>query len=260
MRAQLGVGWNRALPAPFEFSNAWKPDAVNDYFKLVSGPLVAPYVIPGDFITFELWIRITAAGGGYRVIWDWNNGFGFGWNFDVNSGNRILNSYTSNSYLFNDPALQANNNLPIHLVFYYNKSNPSVSLYVNNNAVYASSFPSMPGSISSFHIGSKTDGGAIADGNFKIDEFRIYKGQISESERRLNYNAGIGNNPSITENLLAWWDFHEAQSDTMLWPGGLPVGWSAGTWGVPDKTNNGNHLMQVGMINNATLGGALQAW
>jgi hypothetical protein len=74
----------------------------------------------------------------------------------------------------------------------------------------------------------------------------------------LNYNSGAGNNPAFTEGIIWWYDFSKAESETDLYPGGSPAGWTAGAWGIRDKSPNAYHAQQVNFgANNSTLGGAI---
>src|SRR5437868_14689319 len=57
LRAFKGVGWNRALPAPFGFTKGIAPDGVNDYLSIPSFAGKSFYTSG----TIEFWLNRTSS-------------------------------------------------------------------------------------------------------------------------------------------------------------------------------------------------------
>ncbi len=100
--------------------------------------------------------------------------------------------------------------------------------------------------ISAVAISAQSDGALPS--NTKLDEFRIYDKVLSKTELTLNDNNGVGNNPSITENLLCWFqfelfemlDFSAAQDGTDI------------HLGIRDMSGRNNHAKPFNLDSNPT--------
>lgn len=265
LRPQLGVGWNRALPAPFAFGNGILPDGVNDF-------LTIPKIIGTTYnniktFTLECWINpATLLGATNQNILAINLSNGGQMFIEyISSGGNLFRYIAQNGSftLDNTNALIGDQVGLHHLVFLVDMVNLQCRAFLdgtlqgtrtlNAQSVTAGNNPT----VSSLVLFARA-------GTFwarKIDEIRMYNRIISIEEIKANYNQGFGNNPSKTEGLIFWFDFQSAESDSALNPGGNPAGWTSGAWGVRDKTPNGNHAMQSNFsANNSTLGGAITAF
>jgi len=272
LRAQLGVGWNRALPAPFSFGSGVRLDGSNDYFKAFGSALIGQSIATlGGTVFFEFWVKTTAAGTGATTFFevaDTVNSTAFSLRHSNSGvGSWTLGNFTSGQFVaFTDVDVVAFNGNPIHVFISYNASTLILTCTINRVRPYQATMLSGPQIFSQLTIGSRNGSGPLAPAASQIfDEFRVYKstpssGILGTGDLNLNYNGGLGNNPSKTENLLAWWQFTEGIAPAILYPGGIPGGWTAGAYGIKDSSPNGVNLMQLNMTNNATLGGVLQAF
>lgn len=263
LRAQLGVGWNRALPAPFGFDNGIVPDGVND--ALIARGLVGQQL--PDEITYTCWIKTPTVAPG-------SNGAGMVLISTLNATGLKVYVALSNSRIWTlaveqTGANESKGSLQLSLDTYYyietylNFSDKSYRFFVNTIQRGSGSFSftadpfANPIQYSGLFFIDALYGAKM---NFPHDECILYNRALSQDERVLNYNNGVGNNPSKTEGILWWYKFEKAESDVILNPGGNPAGWPSGAWGVRDHSPNGYHAQQAGMVNNETLGGAIQAF
>jgi hypothetical protein len=263
LRSQLGVGFNRALPAPFTFGNAILPDGLNDNFSIKK---LIGQSIPSK-ISIEFWVNTNGISGAVR---QWT----IIGNFNGSSGVRvqIVNIVSTNSFrldIWNAGAQYSLVSIILpdttnkHLIAFTADLNSGIYNYYLDGQFYATStnLASVAGlnltnTISHAGIFLDVTGGGSPP-NFKHDEIRLYNRIIGLDECLSNYNYGFGNNPAKTEGLIFWYDFEVAETEVSLYPGGSPTGWTSGAYGIRDKSGNANHGMQVNMTNNPTLGGAL---
>lgn len=82
--------------------------------------------------------------------------------------------------------------------------------------------------------------------NYEYDEIRYYTKALRADEVALNYNAGIGANPCVTEYLLFWYQFESFENlDFSALQDGTDM-----RIGVRDMSNQNNHALPVGMDTN----------
>lgn len=202
LRPQLGVGWNRALPAPFGFDNGIQGDGVNDNLSIINLTTIS---YP---ISVEFWINYNSVTSSQYVPF-----FSLG---NLNTGTFLRALWTkSNSLLYvqvtgAEPGLL----LPITDVlnhFVFNLYATSYEFYKNGvKTLSASVASSAPVNLNYFKI-LKSENQGYYNNNL-MDEFRIYKKALTQTEVSLNYNNGIGNNPCETEHLLAWYKFEQFEN------------------------------------------------
>jgi hypothetical protein len=85
-----------------------------------------------------------------------------------------------------------------------------------------------------------------------MDEFRFYDISITDQELLTNYNAGIGNNPSITEHLQVWYQFEQFETLDMS----VAQDGSSMHLGMRDMSGKNNHgLPSSGMNTTSSSGG-----
>jgi hypothetical protein len=248
LASQKGLGWNRALPAPFKFGNAWQPDGTNDAFSITGYANRTFFPV----FTIEFWTRANFLTGCVLSL-----------SVDdatTTTISAVLFSGQLRLY-YNSASLAAwslTTGVDAFISLVVDTGAKTATLYKNGNKVSTLTGLTTV-SITKFNSAS-IGSGAITILKDKIDELRFYKRAISLQEHVSSYNFGYGNNPAQTEGLEFWYTFETGESDTALYPGGLPVGWASGTWGVRDQSPNGFHAKQVNQANNATLGGSITTW
>lgn len=261
LRPQLGKAFGRALPAPFQFANGIKFDGVNDL--LVGTPVARGLTLgTNDELAVECWVNPSVGSSNAHFLYLQNESSEYVSGFKGGIRAAIGGATVNLSNIF---TLTGTRN---HFASSYSKVNGGYC-WINGiqNGTFASGYSVKLNNISYFCVGAADDTyGRIPVGNFVyrcnrlIDELRIYDRAMSFDEARINYNSGIGENPSKTEGLWGWWNFEEAEDPALLFPGGLPGGWPAGAYGIRDKSGNGRHLYQLNMGNDSTLSGAIQTF
>lgn len=212
LRPQLGVGWNRALPAPFGFDNCLRPDGVNDYLVV---PRLAGTTINGN-LTFECWIDFLGTVTTFGLLRGVSTGlevfitinYGGGANATLIPPSSGLGSGTS----FPVSAFNASGKNHLVICVFSNK----IILYINGGTlgggltVETPTFGTFSSVVSSFRPLSSQSVDAIRA--FKFDEYRMYNRVVTSSEVLLNFNNGMGENPCVTEPLLIWYKFQEFEN------------------------------------------------
>lgn len=199
IRGPKGVGFGRALPAPFGFGNG---------IYSTTGTLSIPSFMNGVFVqqppfTIEFWSKCNA-GHSSSLFWYWIamersappaivNGL------DINGGLGIHssdNSYQGGSDLDFDGTYQ-------QLVWSFDDSG-TCNTYYNGKFVdlrYGQFNPYFP---DTFHINFNSQAGGM-------DEFRYYSKALRTDQVLLNYNNGNGANPCETEFLSCWLQFEKLE-------------------------------------------------
>ena len=223
LRSQLGVGWNRALPAPFGFDNCFQGDGSNDFFTV---PNLLGKSFPYEFC-IEWWmIAHNYYGADYITFKDTVSNKSVhvgGFNSSIETG---YSGYTGANSI-----VEGNK-------YFLNINYGSITdIYINNVIRDSSSNTSYGPSlvfnlVKLFPIASK------------FDEFKIYKRKLTKSEISSNYNNGVGNNPSETENILLWYKFQEFEMlDFSPAQDGSDI-----QLGIRDYSGNNNHALPQNMI------------
>ena len=231
----LGVGHNRALPAPFGFDNGLLCDGVNDHL------LVPALNLPLTEGCVEFWMKSNVTGG----LFSWVSTDGSTYGVRQTANNSLILS-RNGSVASNATGLATGLN---HVVI--NWTSAGMRMVVNNFAytsdLTVSNFYSwfVGKTFLRFSIGVEffnTTG--FSPNTLNVDEFRIYNRQLLNHEIGLNYNNGVGANPCVTENLITWYKFQEFEtldfsplqdnSDLRL--------------GIRDHSGQNNHAQPVNMI------------
>lgn len=243
----LGVGHNRALPSPFGFGNG---------IQGAGGYLVANAIRGVTFkrgITVECWADLDTT----------VDGVGKGAGFRMFSPNNMLQLSTG-TYNQSD-RLACDNNvndswgavtgfIPTGKVLYAVMLAEDGYCYLHSNGGYVNGghtwksqqiYSPVESEIGTMEILKYQYYGAREIRN-TIDEFRVYNKALNSQELFLHYNAGIGENPSNTENLKAWYKFEQFEnldfsalqdnSDMKL--------------GIRDHSGQNNHLQPVDLDTN----------
>lgn len=245
VRGFKGVGFNRALPAPFNFDLCWKGDGTNDHFTI-------PYQVGkqiGSVFTIEFWMKYentnpfsvfslrNDAGNDKITIHFNNNNLYVGWQ-SVGQSGTAHGMTLGNTY---------------HWVFNFNISTNKVDVYRNGIFLIQFSTSLAIWNISVFYVGAGFGIGSIlldAYMNNKLDEFRIYNKALAQYQITAHYNTGIGANTSETEFLKYWYQFEKFETlDFSLAQDGSDM-----RTGIKDVSGNANHLLQVNQDTNPASG------
>lgn len=200
IRGPKGVGYGRALPAPFEFGNGICPDGVDDYL-LIPGLVGKTWPLEGS-IEFWATVQTGRAQREFYVLFNDSTHMDVTAYFSPIPG---IESPTHNLTAAKPPGT-INYGEKHHYTFMWDTSNfyawsDVVPTQINSESLLSPL--NLP--ISAVAISAQLDG--TLPSNTKVDEFRIYNKVLSITELNLNDNGGIGNNPSTTENLLCWFQF-----------------------------------------------------
>lgn len=184
----LGVGHNRALPAPFGFDNGFQGVGTGTYFTI---PNMIGKSFP-DEICFEWWFKV-ASYSSQRFVY---------FNNTVNDKSISIDGYngaiqtTNYGFSGNNSILDGNTYL-INVNY-----GPIIQTYING-------LLRSTDNNNNFNSGLTFNQIRILNIPSKFDEFKIYNRKLSSSEIILNYNDGNGNNPCVTEHLLLWYRFEK---------------------------------------------------
>ena len=205
LRPLLGVGWNRALPAPFGFDNGFYPDGVNDYFEL---RLPSGYSTPSSFC-IEFYMKFSTSGSTSGVLGYSDTSVSNFFGIRISSNSLCIEKNGGVTTLFAlSPGLR-------HIVVNYRSG--AVDFYLDGIFMGSSNSANVIGhtsvSLGSFKLGwsrfNASSGFYLAN---PIDEFRFYNRNLTQSEVLLNYNGGVGNNPCLTEILDFWYKFEKFET------------------------------------------------
>lgn len=248
IRGPKGVGFGRALPAPFSFGNGVCPDGVDDYF-LIPGLVGKTWPIEGSI---EFWATVIGSRGQREIEIRFNDG-----------SNLRVTAYAASYPVVQSAARMPgpsaipngiyNTDTKYHYCFMWDSS----SLYawgdtllpntVNGGAVTSITSPmNLP--ITGAAICGQVDGTLCS--NTKLDEVRFYNRKLSIGELVANDNNGVGNNPGTTENLFAWYNFEKFET---LDFSALQDGSDLRT-GIKDISGQNNHLQPFNMDTNSASG------
>ncbi len=220
IRAPKGVGFGRALPAPFSFGKGVTLDGSNDYFdipRLVGGAL--PRVG-----SFEFWCKLNFAGEYLTPLFisftstdPATSTDNYSFSFFIN-GTSILAIKPN----YGETTIASSQNPGLfHIVMTYDVPGNQVAFHINGGSSAGGvtySVPLVSGMgmldpagmfISTVKIGVNPAFGYTTS---PFDELRAYSVVLSDLEVVTNYNKGIGANPSITEHLYLWYQFEKFES------------------------------------------------
>ena len=246
LRPQLGVGWNRALPAPFGFDNGVQGDGVNDYLRVDS---LIGLTVPNK-ITIEFWAysENTIRNGFFTLSF---NGL------DTETiGAGLQSNFVNDFYVKGDGVLAGtnpgyNSQTKNHFVYVLDFIAKVVVLYCNNIAVTSLNW----GAGTTYTTFNKIRLLSITDSNInnpftfsktKKTHFRLYNRALTTTEIALNYNNGVGENPCVTENLLFWYKFDQFETlDFSALQDGSDM-----RLGIRDLSNNNRHAQPINMDTN----------
>ncbi|MFD0792759.1 hypothetical protein ACFQZX_03980 [Mucilaginibacter litoreus] len=246
IRGLKGVGFNRALPSSFGWGNGIWPDGTNDYLIV---PKLIGKIIPPQF-TVEYWSKFP------DILNDLCGVFRF-----YGSGNStimIARAQKSPMQLQITIAEQGGAdycNIPTDtkktmIAHSIDMLSGTASFYSPNTPVsvrsYSNLIPKAGTTIENFEF--FTPGRFTTSfGNTALDEFRFYKKLITQAGFDTNYNAGSGNNPFETENLMVWFKFEKFE---MLDFSELQDG-SDMRLGIRDHSGNNYHAQPFNMDTNS---------
>lgn len=237
LRPQLGVGWNRALPAPFGFDNGIYPDGVNDY--LVIPGFEGKRILDMLPLTMEFWFT-GALPTNYGVFRIFFSDTAIIFRQFVQSGG---------GYVTADGSVANNTNISLQTFsprakYVITIENTMVSGYRNTQSFAITATPGLFNDnyeISKFQL--LTENGTSRFFKNPIDEFRIYQRGFTREENILNWNDGTGNNPAKTEGLIVYYKFEEFENlDFSLLQDNSDI-----RLGIRDLSGNNNHAQPINM-------------
>ena len=205
LRPQLGVGWNRALPASFGFDKSFKGDGINDHFMV---PRISGISIPNAF-TLEFWCKPQA---------NLSSFIGYFAIVATDSKVYMVQSGGTNIFQFIPPtggqtaSAVVNVGTWNHAVLIVDFTALTTKWVINGNIAspaIGTLTTAFSGTISALYVNSRFP---LSTGNIPLDEYRLYPRVLNNDEILLNYNSGIGNNPCKTEGLLLWYKFEEFEN------------------------------------------------
>ena len=209
VKPQLGVGFNRALPAPFGFDNGIKMDGVNDLYII---PLLntGTFTFPVNW-SFEMWLV-------------YNNESYNQYMADFFGAYNTTNVRRLRVFHFQTGRLGIEFNGETAIVGYFNIGLNHIvcsfdgtkgSLYINTVMVSSNNWntvtPAPPAglSVSSF---SQPPASGYGSTPIKHDELRFYSVGLTPAQVQRNYNSGVGENPFETENLMLWYKYQQFET------------------------------------------------
>lgn len=196
----LGVGHNRALPAPFGFDNGVFPDGANDWLNLSSfnGKTLPPIG------SIEFWVKFTENGA--FMFFSMASANGQVYQIEYNSSIRLRQPNPLGTGII------LTNGAKYHIVINYGATTSTI--FINGaNLSTLSATPFALNQLTDFRMFHNLGIGTIT--NFSksgIDEFRFYDRNLTQAEISLHYNNGIGENPVTTESLVVWYKFQEFET------------------------------------------------
>ena len=243
LRPQLGVGWNRALPAPFGFDNGIVPDGINDYLSVPNNQS-NPLPLSGSI---EFWTKDS----NYRVGFNFRdnvNSLTFGLNGFPNNGGSVLfgnlNNFQVNPYGSLGGSSVWNVTGLYHWVVAWDMSARLLHLY-KNTALTTTTISGGALTQTGYDV-LQIGNSSISYFNYKMDELRIYRKMLSKAEVLLNYNSGAGENPCETEFLTHWYKFEQFENlDFSALQDNSDI-----RLGIRDLSGNNNHAQPVNMDTN----------
>jgi hypothetical protein len=245
IRGLKGLGFNRALPAPFGFDKSFKGVNDTDYFTV---PRLLGQLVPMQ-LTIEFWIKPTLADiGSYQ---------GYFICTDTSNKSTYLQIRTPAEQCFQIFTPNANLSSPMftldvwnHIIYTVDFVANKIKGIVNGNVVIAASGSAGVYTQAAFNNIRILDRGSAGSGKLVINEFRVYDRVINDIEIATNYNGGLGNNASITSGILAWYKFEQFENldFSMLQDN------SEMHTGMRDYSGKNNHaLPNAGMTTNPVL-------
>ncbi|MDB5286997.1 MAG: hypothetical protein JWR05_1946 [Mucilaginibacter sp.] len=237
IRGLKGVGFNRALPAPFGWENGIQGDGNNDYLLAD----LSSKTITSTTYTLEYWVKpMSGTNSNWVISFVGNAGSYCG----LYCSNTTMEIYENGGRVYNFD-ISALYGTRIHVVL--SVDNGSYSVFINGFAYRLNitrttnsffKYLTLCGAVQAY-------GGAFGSySNLLIDEFRFYTEAVTQQDAFTNYNYGLGNNPCRTEYLDIWYQFEKFE---LLDFSSLQDG-SDMRLGIRDMSGSKNHSQQFNMI------------
>lgn len=263
IRGPKGVGYGRALPAPFDFGNGITPNQLISGSFIPGGYLNVPKLIDlaiPNLWTIEFWTKPSAPPDRIEGFIQYNDNHPTGSGEGDGAESRMQINPPDDGPFFQlimqSDVISAGINLPtptynqrnhyvvtidttqsseigVHGVINGNVAGRSTGAVVLTSAPYTATF-------ALFNLFALTTQSLFT--TLPFDEFRMYNKLLTDQEITTNYNGGVGNNPSITENLFIWYNFERFET---LDFSALQDGSNIQT-GIRDMSGKNNHGLASG--------------
>jgi len=259
-----GVGFGRPLPSPFGFGNGIQPNTRDNEgnvspYGYITFPTLIGQPVPTMW-SIEFWIDLQAYPTTFEGVMEFVDNLNYN---TANTESRLQAQPPGNTFfqlLFNSGGFETGLSSGAfvgqknHFVFTIDTSkiggistvtvNGSLSTRQTGN-VTVYNFP-YNGLFELFNLFAFNKYGLVTTLTF--DEFRMYNSILSDIEIETNYNNGIGNNPSITENLFTWFKFEKFENlDFSQLQDGSNI-----KLGMRDYSGKNNHGQSIGLITDST--------
>jgi len=242
IKGSKGVGFGRALPSVFGFGNGIQPNGSNNFLAI---PNLLGKSLGSEF-SIEFWFNYSGVFNFVDAIFELKTTSGdmyFGF-----QNNRIygLTPTGEADISLAISAIKPNKN---HIILNFSDTGCDFSLNYSDPSGYrmigfGNSFGLLTGEISLLNIFAITVNSWY--GSQFYDELRIYEKNLTSEQIIYNYNNGIGNNPSITEDLLVWYQFEKFENiDFSAAQDGTNI-----LLGLKDYSGKNNHGQPINMDTN----------
>lgn len=259
LRGLKGIGFGRALPAPFGFDSCLKGDGVNDNMNM---PGWVGQAWPTNS-TIEFWTKLDATPSNSETAMLRMTGADGGINLVEFSAHTTTPTLRLRNVASGGGSLTTGSGLTLGNTYYVAIRNTNGAFDICINGIGgASSVRTTGSSAVLFKAGVIVTELTLLKPSFgqfyphKFDEFRFYNRAISDSEVVANYNSGIGENPQDVVGLVTWYkftqfetlDFSAAQDNSDL------------RLGIRDSSGGYYHGQPVNMVTTPGAGYVLQTF
>lgn len=270
IRGPKGVGFGRALPSAFGFGNGITPNTTGSgaplgYLDVVR---LAGAAIPNKW-SIEFWLKPAGWPVGYEGFLQYNDNHPTGSGEGGGAETRLqfnANDGTSKSFQYLmasanvaggiTPTVNLTFGARNHIVITIDTTTTqdnAITCVLNGNVSSKSAQEVVviggdpyTAIFEFFYLFVLTTQGLYS--TIPTDEFRMYNAILTDEQIVQNWNNGIGNNPSITEDLFLWYKFEQFESlDFSMIQDGSDL-----RVGIRDLSGKNYHAQSIDLITDPT--------